>query len=270
MLQTKIGFIGGGAIAEALINGMIKSGLIKSDRILVSDISNDRLAYLKNTFGLAVCNDNKTVAEQVDLLFLSIKPQVADQVIKDLKTAVKEKTIIVSVVAGFTIDRLQAMLPNIPIVRVMPNTPVAVGAGMAAISLGTFADSQAGDLVAKIFASSGEVVMVDEKVMDGVTGLSGSGPGYGFLIIEALADAGVKVGLPRKTSLILAAQTLLGAAKMVLDTTEHPAKLRDMVTSPAGTTITGIHVLEQRGVRAAIIDAVIAATERSKELGTKL
>ena len=156
-----------------------------------------------------------------------------------------------------------------PVIRVMPNTPVAVGEGMTALALGSKADNEDGTVAQKIFDSVGKTVLLPESAMDAVTGLSGSGPGYGFVIIDALADAGVKVGLTRKDAITLAAQTLLGSAKMVLETGEHPAKLRDMVTSPAGTTIAGIHVLEQAGLRAALIDAVEAATLRSKAMGEK-
>jgi pyrroline-5-carboxylate reductase len=151
----------------------------------------------------------------------------------------------------------------------MPNTPVAVREGMSAIALGTKATTENGDLIEKIFNAIGKAVIVKENVMDAVTGLSGSGPGYGFVIIDALADAGVKVGLPRQTAIMLAAQSLLGAAKMVLDTGKHPAQLRDMVTSPGGTTIAGIHVLEKNAVRATLIDAVEAATNKSKAMGSK-
>jgi len=161
-------------------------------------------------------------------------------------------------------------LPGVPIVRVMPNTAVAVGAGMSAIALGKYASIQAGELASAVFASVGRVVTVNEEAMDAVTGLSGSGPAFAYVLIDALSDAGVRVGFSRSMATTLAAQTLYGAAKMVLETGEHPAKLRDMVTSPGGTSIAGIHVLEQKGVRAALMDAVVAATNRSREMGQKM
>ena len=160
-------------------------------------------------------------------------------------------------------------LPCVPIVRAMPNTPAAVGEGMTVITLGEHADEEKGKLVLAIFSSVGKAIKMEESAMDAVTGLSGSGPGYAFVMIDALADAGVWVGLSRDNAITMAAQTLMGAAKMVLETGEHPAKLRDKVTSPGGTTIAGIHVLEQRGVRVALMDAVKAATRRSHEMGKK-
>ena len=172
-------------------------------------------------------------------------------------------------VAGLKIDKIEAAFKENAVVRVMPNTPVAVGEGMTALALGTNAQATDGEIAQKIFNAVGKTVLLGESSMDAVTGLSGSGPGYAFVIIDALADAGVKVGLTRKDAITLAAQTLLGSAKMVLETGEHPAKLRDMVTSPAGTTIAGIHVLEQAGLRAALIDAVEVATLRSKNMGEK-
>lgn len=267
MLNKTMGFIGGGAIAEALINGLVKSGLAKDEQIVVTDISEERLRYLNTTFGVNISTDNLQVASNVDVLFLTIKLQVASKVLEEIRHVVNSSTLVVSVVAGLTINAIEQQLAKVPVIRVMPNTPVAVGAGMAALCSGQLASEEHVSIITKVFKASGRAVVLDESQMDAVTGLSGSGPGYGFVIIDALADAGVRVGLPRKVAVTLAAQTLLGAAKMVLETGEHPAKLRDMVTSPGGTTIAGIHVLEQKGVRAALIDAVIAAAERSEQMG---
>ena len=174
---------------------------------------------------------------------------------------------VISVIAGLTLKSLETYFVQQPVVRVMPNTPVAVGEGMSAIALGKNTSELNGKTVETIFNAVGKAVILQESAIDAVTGLSGSGPGYAFVMMDALADAGVKVGLPRQISIMLAAQTLLGAAKMVLETGEHPAVLRDKVTSPGGTTIAGIHVLEQKGVRAALIDAVEAATNKSKAMG---
>lgn len=270
MIQEKrIAFIGGGAMAEALIRGMINTGLITAQQIAVSDILAERREYLARTYGVSTPADVHAVAKSADILFLAVKPQVVKAAMEQLSGQVATTTIVVSVVAGLTLAALQAKFPGCPIIRVMPNTPIAVGAGMSALALGKLATEQERELVSRIFSAAGTVVTVGEELMDAVTGLSGSGPGYGFVMIDALSDAGVKVGLPRQTALVLAAQSLLGAAKMVLETGEHPAKLRDMVTSPGGTAITGIHVLEQNGVRAALIDAVAAATKRSQEMGKK-
>lgn len=268
MLTNKqIGFIGGGAIAEALIRGILNAGLVTPSQITVNDISAERLNYLTNTFQILTTLDSQAIAKQSDILFLTVKPQVIGGVIDIIAPVVAKTTVLVSVAAGVTIDTFQNKMPGVPVIRVMPNTPVAVGEGMSAMTLGKYASTAISEPVAEVFASVGKVVTVNEDAMDAVTGLSGSGPAYAFVLIDALADAGVRVGFPRRTAVLLAAQTLLGAAKMVLETGEHPAKLRDMVTSPAGTSITGIHVLEQNGVRAALIDAVVAATDRSREMG---
>lgn len=269
MQDKKIGFIGGGAMAEALIRGIINTGLIQRQQIVVSDIALERRDYLTQTYTISTVADVNAVAKNADILFLAVKPQVVKAVMEQISGQVSTKTIVVSVVAGLTLAAMQAKFPGCAIIRVMPNTPIAVGAGMSALALGKLATQQDSELVSQIFSAAGTVVTVGEELMDAVTGLSGSGPGYGFVIIDALTDAGVRVGLSRQTALVLAAQTLLGAAKMVLETGEHPAKLRDMVTSPGGTAITGIHVLEQSGLRAALIDAVVAATKRSQEMGKK-
>lgn len=268
MLTNKqIVFIGGGAIAEALIRGILQAKLVLPAQITVADISSERLAYLNRSFAVATALDSSQAARQADILFLTVKPQVIAGVMETIAPVVPTTATVVSVAAGVTLDTVQNKLPGIPVIRVMPNTPVAVGEGMSAMALGKYATPECSEPVAKVFAAVGQVITVSEEALDAVTGLSGSGPAYAFVLIDALADAGVRVGLTRQAAILLAAQTLLGAAKMVIETQEHPAKLRDMVTSPGGTTIAGVHVLEQRGVRAAMIDAVIAATNRSREMG---
>lgn len=270
MLQNKkIGFIGSGAIAEALLGGIIKADLIQPNQITVNDINPSRLDYMQKKFGVYTTVNLQELVNGVDILFLTVKPQVIHTVLDVIAPFITSTTLVVSVVAGVTTKILQEKMPNIPIIRVMPNTPVAVGEGMSVIALGAYAGQENGDLVLTIFSAVGKAIIMDESAMDAVTGLSGSGPGYAFVIIDALSDAGVATGLSRQNAVIMAAQTLLGAAKMVIETGEHPAKLRDMVTSPGGTTIAGIHVLEQRGVRAALIDAVQAATKRSQDMGKK-
>lgn len=265
--NKKIGFIGGGAMAEAIITGLLKSCLCKSSDITVSDIAQVRLEYLSDKLGVNTSHDNKLVAKQSEILFLAVKPQVLDEVVTPLVPLVSATTLILSIAAGVNLAKLEDYFPYSPVIRIMPNAPLAVGEGMSAITLGKNSSDIHADIAMKIFSASGKAILVEEYLLDGVTGLSGSGPGYGFIIIDALADAGVRVGLSRQTAIKLAAQTLLGAAKMVLATGKHPAMLRDIVTSPGGTTIAGVHVLEQRGVRAALIDAVVAAAERSKEMG---
>jgi pyrroline-5-carboxylate reductase len=267
--QAKISFIGGGAMAEALLSGLLKTGLVAPDQICVADINVDRLAALEKKFQITTNVNSRQAAEKSDILFLTVKPQVVETVFKTLQSAVKPETLVVSIVAGLTLERLEAAFAQNSVIRVMPNTPLAVGQGMAAIAVGSKATEEQAQDVLTIFQSAGKAVRVAEKDLDAVTGLSGSGPAYAFLMVDALADAGVRVGLPRAMSITLAAQTLLGAAKMVLETGEHPAQLRDMVTSPGGTAIAGVHALERGGVRVALIDAVMAATKRSKDLGKK-
>lgn len=265
----RIGFIGGGAIAEALVRGVVNAGLLTAGQITVGDVASERLAYLSEKYGVATSLDTAAVAAQADVLFLTVKPQVIAAALDTVAPAVARKTLVISVAAGVTLAALEERLPQVPVVRVMPNTPVAVGAGMSAIALGRHATARDGEAAMAIFAAVGRAVMVNEDAMDAVTGLSGSGPSFAYVLIDALADAGVRVGFPRQLAITLAAQTLYGAAKMVLETGEHPAKLRDMVTSPGGTSIAGVHVLEQKGVRAALMDAVVAATERSRAMGRK-
>jgi pyrroline-5-carboxylate reductase len=265
----RIGFIGGGAIAEALTRGVLNAGLLSADQVTVGDVAAERLDYLAKTYAVATSLDTAAVAAKADVLFLTVKPQVIDAVLATIAPAVAKTTLVISVAAGVTLAALEAKLAGVPVVRVMPNTAVAVGAGMSAIALGSHADSRHGETALAVFSAVGRAVMVNESAMDAVTGLSGSGPSFAYVLIDALADAGVLVGFPRQMAITLAAQTLYGAAKMVLDTGEHPAKLRDMVTSPAGTSIAGVHVLEQKGVRAALMDAVVAATDRSREMGQK-
>jgi pyrroline-5-carboxylate reductase len=264
--NKKVGFIGAGAMTEAMLKGLLESGMLTSAQCILSDISEQRLHYLSSQYGVSVTHDNRALVNQADVLILAVKPQIIGKVLDEIAATVDRSTLVISIAAGICLSRLEEKLQGVRILRVMPNTPVAVGAGMAAISLGNLATEADGQLAMKLFESVGRAVIVAENLMDGVTGLSGSGPGYAFVIIDALADAGVRIGFNRQTSILLAAQTLMGAAKMVLETGEHPAKLRDMVTSPAGTTIAGIHILEQKGLRAALIDAVVEASKQSAEM----
>jgi pyrroline-5-carboxylate reductase len=268
VLDKKIAFLGSGNMAEALIKGLLAAGSTTPDHILVMDISGDRLAYLKKTYGVMPQKSNPDAVREAGVVVLSVKPQVIERVLSEIAPAVDENKLVVSIAAGATIDRIEKAFMGKPrVVRVMPNTPALVLAGAAALSGGRHATGEDLALVRDMFTSVGRAVIVEEKLMDAVTGLSGSGPAYVFMIIDALSDAGVKAGLPRPLALELAAQTVYGSAKMVLDTKEHPGKLRDMVTSPGGTTIEGLHALEKGKLRAVLMNAVEAATARSKELG---
>ncbi len=263
----KIGFIGGGAMAEALVSGMLAHQAAQPEDIFVSDHKEARCAYLRDTYGISAAVGAGGFLSMVDILFLAIKPQAATAAIQETTVAVGKDTCIVSIVAGLSLSALEDGFPGRPAIRVMPNTPMAVGEGMSAFVLGQRVSPVTGKAVRALLSAAGKAVEVKESMMDAVTGLSGSGPAYGFLMIDALADGGVAAGLPRKAAIQLAAQTLLGAARMVLDTGRHPDELRDQVTSPAGTTIAGVRIMEQRGVRGALIDAVLAAAEKSKVMG---
>jgi len=267
-MEKKIAFLGGGNMAEALIKGVILSGTAKPEKILVADISADRLEHLRKNFSISIQRTNNEAAREAEIIVLSVKPQVIDKVLAEIAPVVDAKKLIVSIAAGVSLARIEnALKKGSRVVRAMPNAPALVLAGAAALSAGNNATSEDVSLAKGIFDSVGRSVVMDEKLLDAVTGLSGSGPAYVFMIIDALSDAGVKEGLPRQLALELAAQTVYGSAKMVLETKEHPAKLRDMVTSPGGTTIEGLHALEKGKLRATMMNAVEAATARSRELG---
>lgn len=266
--EKKIGFLGGGKMAEAMIKGLIRSKISRPDRILVSDIRKDRLKELSRKYRILMAEDNKRLVRESDIVILAIKPQVIFEIIEEIKSVVNKDKLFISIVAGVRTTSIQKGFgKKIRLIRTMPNTPAIVQAGITAIAKPQSCDEGVFGLATELFSSIGEIVIVNEELLDAVTGLSGSGPAYIFLIIEALSDAGVKMGLSRDVATLLAAQTIFGSAKLLLETKEHPGKLKDMVTSPGGTTIAGIHVLEKSNVRAAIIDAVEAATRRSKELG---
>lgn len=267
VLTQKIAFIGGGQIAEALIGGLLSAKLCGPDRIWATDPVASRLDHLKKKYGIQVGGQNRGAVVWADVVVLAVKPQILDGVLKEIGAELA-KALVVSVVAGAPIRRIaDACGQQTRVIRTMPNTPAMVHEGMTALAMGPGVREDDVACVRQMFESVGKVVPVEEHLMDAVTGLSGSGPAYVFLAIEALTDGGVKMGLPRETAGLLAAQTVLGAARMVLETGQHPARLKDQVTSPGGTTIAGLHQLEQGGLRAALIDAVEAATKRSQELG---
>lgn len=257
--MTRIGFIGGGKMAEALI-----SRLGASHKIIASDVSRKRLSYLKKKYRIKTTTDNLDVFSSAEVVILAVKPQIVPEVIDELRVP-KEK-LLISIAAGITLGSLEKKFPGVPIVRVMPNNPALVGAGITALALGKSARKEHGEQANKIFRSVGEVVMVEEKNMDAVTGLSGSGPAYVYSMIEALASAGEKLGIARKEAEKLAVQTVLGAAKTMKETGKSAKELREMVTSPGGTTIEGLKVLEKRKFSEALVEAVKAAAEKSKKL----
>jgi pyrroline-5-carboxylate reductase len=263
-----IGFIGAGNMAEALIRGLVKGGHVDSTRIVASGPRTDRLAALGTSYAIDTTTDNREVARRAGVVVLSVKPQILDKVLREIGDQLRPGTLVVSIAAGVDTAAIEdAVADGVRVVRAMPNTPALVGAGATAISAGKHASEQDLATARALFDAVGITVVLDESHLDAVTGLSGSGPAYIFLILEALADAGVKVGLSRRDAQRLAAQTVMGSAKLLLDTDEHPGKLKDMVTSPGGTAIAGLHTLEQGGLRTTLINAVETATKRAKELG---
>jgi len=271
MLNGKcLGFIGGGNMAEAMIRGLLKAQLLGPQDMLVSDVTVERLTYLQETFGIRTSQDNAEVAGKADIVLFAVKPQIMSPVLDGLLDVITEQKVLISIAAGISTRFIAEKFPGkVRVIRVMPNTPALVLEAASALAPGAAATPEDLELAKRIFAAVGKVVVVEEVLMDAVTGLSGSGPAYIFLIIDALSDAGVKVGLSRKVAQLLAAQTVLGAARMVLETHKHPGELKDMVTSPGGTAIAGLHTLEAGGLRTTLINAVEAATRRSMELGRK-
>jgi pyrroline-5-carboxylate reductase len=259
--QLKIGFLGAGKMATALAKGFVQAKLTTPDHLSASDVYEAaRSAFAKET-GAHGSATNAEVVQVANVLIVAVKP---DQVTELLT----EKHIIISIAAGVTLAKLEKPLPaGCRVIRVMPNTPALIGASASAFALGSVATADDAKLVQKLFSTVGLALQVKESLLDAVTGLSGSGPAYGYLMIEALSDGGVAAGLPRDVATRLAAQTLLGAARMVLETGMHPGALKDMVTSPGGTTIEGIHEMEKAGVRAGLINAVRAAADKSRKLG---
>jgi len=267
MADMKLGFVGSGKMASALVQGVVQSGVLAPGDVIVSDVVAAAAQRLATTAGVAFTETNEELVAMADALVLCVKPNDALDALRAFSPRAGEK-LVISIVAGLTLAHLQeAAGPGVRIVRVMPNTPALVGKGAAAYALGATATGADAALTEKIFGAVGEVVCVKEALLDVVTGLSGSGPAYIYVVIEALADGGVLMGLPRELAQKLAAQTVAGAAEMVLRTGRHPAVLKDEVTSPGGTTIAGLEALEEAGLRSAFLSAVRAATERARELG---
>ena len=257
-------------MAEALIRGMTAVNLVDTNVLYATALTEKRRSYLRENLGIRTFDNNVDLVRNVDIIFLTVKPQVVETVMDEIGATLQGKQLVVSMAAGVATHTLEnSLLERVPIIRVMPNTPVLVREGATAMATGRYATKEHEELVALIFNAVGRVVTIHEELMDTVTGLSGSGPAYTCMIIEALADGGVRMGLSRSTALTLAAQTLLGTAKLVLETGQHPGVLRDMVTSPGGTSIAGIHALEEGGLRAALINSVVASTERARELGNR-
>jgi pyrroline-5-carboxylate reductase len=269
-IERTIGFLGAGNMAEALLRGLLR-GHADAGRILASGPRAERMKDLSDRYGIETTRDNVALVERAEIVVLAVKPQIMRRVLDQVADRLRPDALLVSIAAGIPVAAIESRLrPGTRVVRAMPNTPALVDAGATAIAAGGHATPDDLEAARAIFDAVGVTVVLDEGQLDAVTGLSGSGPAYIFLILEALSDAGVKVGLSRRTSTLLAAQTMLGSAKLLLETGEHPGQLKDMVTSPGGTAITGLHTLEHGGLRTTLMDAVEAATKRSHELGQAL
>lgn len=267
--NKRIAFIGSGNMGEALIKGITGASVFKNRNIIVTDIRKERLEHIKGLYKVNTTTDNRYAVKKSDIVLLAVKPQIISKVVKEIGDLIDRGKLIITIAAGITISSIQDNLKKKgKIIRVMPNTPAIVREGVSAIACGDDISKKDIEITKRIFNAVGRTVIVDESMMDAVTGLSGSGPAYIFLIIESLTDAGVKMGLPRDISRLLSIQTILGAAKLAMESGEHPGKLKDMVTSPGGTTIAGLHALEKGGLRSALMSAVEAATKRSEELGS--
>ncbi len=264
----RIGFLGAGKMATALAQGWITAGLTASAQVGASDPVAAAREHFTKTTGAAALTENGRVIAQSDVLVVAVKPQNMADLLAEIRPGIKPEHLLISIAAGITIKQIaDAVGADKRIIRVMPNTPCLVGASASAFAASAGTSAADVQLVERLLNSVGRAVQVPEKLLDAVTGLSGSGPAFVAVVIEALADGGVRMGLPRDLALMLAMQTVLGSAKLLLDTGQHPGQLKDMVASPAGTTIAGLHALERGGVRAALMDAVEAATKRSIELG---
>ncbi|MCR5508840.1 MAG: pyrroline-5-carboxylate reductase [Lachnospiraceae bacterium] len=262
----KIGFIGLGNMGSAMIGGIIKNGIVSPEDISGADASHERIDSLVKKFNITPAGSNNAAA-RADILVTSVKPQVYEEVIEDIKDSISEETVIVSIAPGKTLAWLEEKYGKpVKLVRCMPNTPALVGEGCTGVCRNRLVSDEEFDNVLKVLGSFGKAYEVSESQMDAVVAVSGSSPAYVFMLIEAMADGAVAEGLPRKTAYEMAAQAVLGSAKMVLDTGKHPGELKDMVCSPAGTTIEAVGVLENLGFRSAVIEAERACAERSREM----
>ena len=266
--KLSIGFLGAGKMATALAKGFIRAGLVAPKDVIASDVSEAACAAFAKETGCKTTAFNPDVVKFANVLILAIKPDQVGGALAEISDAVTEKHLVLSIAAGVTLAKLEAGLGgDARIIRVMPNTPALVGSSATGFALGKAAGAADAEIATKLFSAVGVAFQVKESLLDAVTGLSGSGPAYVYLFIESLSDGGVAAGLPREIATKLAAQTVLGAAKMVLETGQHPGALKDMVTSPGGTTIEGVHELEKGKFRGTVMSAVRAASDKSKKLG---
>lgn len=263
----KVAVLGAGKMGGILLQALLKNGLLSPKHTTATVAHQDRARALSRKLGISVGTNNGKAAEDADIILIGVKPQVVEEVVAELRGRVSPRQLIISVAASVPNSLIEKGLnADIPVVRAMPNTPCLLACGMTALAKGTHANAKHLDLATAMFSVVGRTVVVDEKHMDAVTGLSASGPAYIYIIIESLAEAGVKVGLPRDIATLLAAQTTMGAARVVLETGDHPALLKDSVTTPAGCTVDGLMELEEGKLRVTLIKAVVKAAQRAKEL----
>ncbi|HEY6763566.1 MAG TPA: pyrroline-5-carboxylate reductase [Candidatus Sulfotelmatobacter sp.] len=263
----RVAFLGAGKMGGIIMGALLKSGLLSRDFTFATVAHEERAKALSAKLNVSVGTNNVEAAKGADIIVIGVKPQVVEDVVREISDSITPKQVIVSVAASVPTSMIEKNLPPlVPVIRAMPNTPSVVGAGMTAICKGKHASSEQIAMTCRMFDAVGRTVVVDEKHMDAVTGLSASGPAYIYVILESLAEAGVKVGLPRDIATLLAAQTTLGAAKVVLETGDHPALLKDAVTTPAGCTIDALMELEEGKLRVTLIKAVVKAAQRAKEL----
>lgn len=270
MLKDKtISMIGTGNMGEALVSGLISSKSTAAENIICTDIREDQLESVKEKYGVAVTTNNLDAVKASEIIIYAVKPQIIAPVLIETASKLDMSKLVISIAAGVPLAAIESCLKKkLRLIRVMPNIAAFVKESATVVAAGENASQDDVKMAMAIFDSMGKTIFLKENaLMDAVTGLSGSGPAYIFLIVDALADAGVKVGLARQDALFLATQTVLGAAKLLMETKEHPGRLKDMVTSPGGTAIAGLHTLEKGGLRTTLMDAVEAATKRSQELG---
>ena len=266
--NVTVGFLGAGKMASALASGLVRAGIAGPEAMLASDVNASARSSFAEAVAARTTAFNPDVVEFANVIFIAVKPDQVCPILREISGKLNERHLLVSIAAGVTLGNMEACVPSgTRVVRVMPNTPALVGASASGFALGKSATSEDAQTVSRLLSAVGVAFQVKEALLDAVTGLSGSGPAYVYLIIEALSDGGVAAGLPREVATRLAAQTVLGGAKMVLETNLHPGQLKDMVTSPGGTTIEGLHELEKSGVRAAMMNAVRSAAERARKLG---
>lgn len=267
-MNKKIGFIGAGNMATAMMSGILRGGLVPPEEIIMSDVSGAQRDKISEQYGVNVTDDNKVVAAQSEVLFLAVKPQYYSDVLTEIRGCVREDTLIITIAPGQTLASLAERLGSdrAKIICTMPNTPAMVGQGMTAVTPNANVTPEELAYACRIFGCFGRAEVVGEHLMDAVVSVSGSSPAYVFMLIEAMADAAVADGMPRAQAYQFAAQAVMGSAKMVLETGRHPAELKDMVCSPAGTTIEAVRVLEEKGLRSAVFEAMRACTRKAKGL----